>query len=44
MEDKNNPEIQADCATRMLAEGGESHWAESAHVWQKQKLEEKESI
>lgn len=35
MEDKNDISIQADCATRMLAEGGEHHWSESAHVWDK---------
>lgn len=35
MADKNNPDFQAHCAVRMLADGGESHWNESRHVWGK---------
>jgi hypothetical protein len=31
MEDKNDPHIQTECATRMLSEGGESHWEESKY-------------
>jgi hypothetical protein len=34
IEDKNNPFIQIECATRLLSEGGEKHWNASKHVWQ----------
>jgi hypothetical protein len=30
---KNDPDIQIECAVRMLSEGKESHWNESRHVW-----------
>lgn len=33
MEQKNDPDIQIQCAIRMLAEGGENHWNASRHVW-----------
>ena len=35
MKDKNDPHIQIECAIKMLASGGESHWDESKHVWSK---------
>lgn len=35
MEQKNDPDIQIKCAIRMLAEGGDKHWAASSHVWGK---------
>ncbi len=30
---KNDPDIQIECAMKMLSEGGENHWDESRHVW-----------
>lgn len=36
MEQKNDPKIQAECAVRMLSEGGEGHWNESRANWSRQ--------
>lgn len=33
LEQKNDPKIQAECAVRMIADGGESHWSASRHNW-----------
>ena len=33
MDDKNDFKIQIECATKMLGEGGESHWSESKYCW-----------
>ncbi len=30
---KNDPKTQIECAVRMLANGGESHWSASEPVW-----------
>ncbi|MBP6045253.1 transglycosylase SLT domain-containing protein [Candidatus Woesebacteria bacterium] len=30
---KNDPDVQIQCAVRMLSEGGENHWDASKHVW-----------
>lgn len=35
LEQKNDPFVQIECATKMLAEGGESHWSESEGVWER---------
>lgn len=32
---KDNPDIQIECAIRMLSEGGEGHWDASKHIWKK---------
>jgi hypothetical protein len=33
IEDKNNPFVQIECLTKALADGKESHWEASEHVW-----------
>lgn len=33
--DKNDPDIQIECAVRMIAEGGITHWQPSEHIWKK---------
>ncbi len=33
IEEKNDRHIQIECATRMLAAGGASHWNESKYLW-----------
>jgi len=38
MASKNDPFVQIECAVRMLADGGESHWDESRHVWEKRSI------
>lgn len=30
---KNDPDVQIECALKMLSTGGESHWNESRHIW-----------
>ena len=40
MEDKNNPYIQIECATKLLGEGGDKHWSESSSKWSKHALNE----
>lgn len=35
LSEKNKSEIQTECAVRMMAEGGISHWNESKHIWMK---------
>lgn len=39
LKQKNDPDIQIQCAVRMLSEGGESHWNASKPVWIKVKTQ-----
>ena len=34
IDDKNDPEVQAELAARMIADGGLSHWNESRSCWE----------
>ncbi len=35
MANKNNPYVQIECLTLMLADGGEHHWDASRSIWKK---------
>ena len=37
MAEKNDPDIQIECAMRMISEGGLSHWYASQHLWKTKK-------